>query len=107
MINLLDFGYKSRAAFLRDPAPSPEVMRKMVNQDRWDVQKSVLLHPACPIDIREEFIRDPIWYKRFVAFFATKAPENFFHRAADDIHPVIAKAYKARCRMAAEIESQS
>jgi len=107
VINLSDFGYKSRAAFLRDPSPSLEIMQEMAANERWDIQKSVLLHAACPLDIREQFIKDPIWYKRFVAFFATKAPENFFHRAADDLHPVIQKAYKNRCRMGDTIEAES
>lgn len=50
MIDLTKYGYKSRAAFLRD-TPSMQTFIDISNDSNWGIAKSVLLHKHCPIDI--------------------------------------------------------
>ena len=95
-VDLKQYGYASRAAFLRDAAPSPETFQAMAASDDWRVQKSTLLHPACPIEIRSAFSRDPIWYKRLVAIFATKAPADFWRMAEGDPDKRVQAVYKRK-----------
>lgn len=95
MVNAMNkHGYNSRAAFLRDPNPSEAIMRQIVAEDDWFFVKGVLKHPACPIDIRDKYAQDPVWYKRIVAIFATKAPDGYLHKAATDPDKRIQRAYK-------------
>jgi hypothetical protein len=95
MVNSMNkYGYNSRAAFLRDPNPREGIMRQIVAEDDWFFVKGVLKHPKCPIDIRDKYAADPIWYKRIVAFFATKAPSGYVHKAANDPDKRIQRAYQ-------------
>lgn len=93
-IDLKEFGYRSRAAFLRDESPTLETFERMANHEAWSVQKSTLLHPKCPIEIRERFAKDKEWYKRFTAYFTNVAPKGFFKNAATDSHYYIQGVYK-------------
>lgn len=93
MIPLNEFGYRSRAAFLRDESPSPSVFEAMSRSEFWCVQKSVLLHEKCPIEIRERFAKDRDWYKRFVAYFTKNAPKDFWRKAETDSHYYIQRVY--------------
>lgn len=94
MIDLKRFGYKSRAAFLRDENPSIETIYLMSGSLDWRIQKSVLLHKKCPIETREMFANNPVWYKRFVALFSNNAPEGFWKKAENDINANVRNAFK-------------
>jgi hypothetical protein len=94
MIDLKKYGYASRSAFLRDESPADLVFAEMAVSGDWAIEKSVLLHPKCPIEIRDTFAKDPIWYKRLVAFFATKGPEGYWKKAEGDPSIHIRAAFK-------------
>lgn len=95
-IEMKKYGYASRAAFLRDENPTLEAMNAMAQDEEWAVQKSVLLHPKCPIEIRDAFSKSPIWYMRLVAFFATKAPEGYWKKAEGDPSVHVRAAFKRK-----------
>ncbi len=106
MVNSMNkYGYNSRAAFLRDPNPSEDVMRQIIAENDWFFVKGVLKHPKCPIDIRDKYAKDPIWYIRIVALFATKAPEGYWHRAKDDVDSRVRRAYDHMVKWETENES--
>lgn len=92
-VNLTRFGYNSRAAFLRDVSPPVETITAISMSDSWSEAKSVLLHKACPLEIRERFAADPIWYKRITAIFAPAAPDWYVHKAKDDKDIRVRRAY--------------
>jgi hypothetical protein len=91
--DLSKYGYKSRAAFLRDVKPHRDTFFAIALDESWPIKKSVLLHPGCPIEIRDRFAKDPIWYVRLVAIFATKAPEGYIDKAAADPDKRVQNAY--------------
>lgn len=82
-IDLTEFGFNSRAHFLRTSNVPQETFYKMVFSD-WEAQKAALLHRECPLDVRQIMTKHPIWYKRLVAYFATKGPENFWQLSKAD-----------------------
>jgi hypothetical protein len=90
----LKYGYRSRRQFLLARSVNPDVFENMA-RDHWWFQKSALLHPECPSHIRDWFSRDPVWYKRLVAYFATKGPEGYWSKSANDPDKRIQRIYRA------------
>jgi len=88
------YGYNSRNHFLNSRGVRPDVFERMA-RDEWWYQKSALLHPECPLHIRKWFSQDPIWYKRLVAYFATKGPNGYWSNAANDTDKRIQRIYRA------------
>jgi hypothetical protein len=95
------YGYRSRNRFLKSTGVRPDVFERMA-RDEWWFQKSALLHPECPEHIRVWFLSDPVWFKRFVAYFATKAPKSFWERAVNETDKRIKRAYDGRREWAEE-----
>ncbi len=81
MIDMSKYGFKHRSAFLKATQVPPQVIENVSNDADWHIAKLALLHPECPLALRDKFASDPIWYKRTVAYFATKAPKDYYLRA--------------------------
>ena len=92
MISFAKYGYRSAAAFLR-ASPSKEVIEAVAADECWAIAKRALLHKDCPLDLREKFRNSSLWYKRFVAIFATKAPPGFILYALKDSDKRVRRAY--------------
>jgi hypothetical protein len=90
------YGYRSRRQFLMARNVMHLTFERMARDSSWWYQKSALLHPECPLHIREWFANDPVWYKRFVAYFATKGPTEFWERAVYENDKRIQRAYLLR-----------
>ena len=84
MIDMSKYGFKHRSAFLKATQVPPAVIESVSNDPDWKIAKLALLHPECPLIIRDKFAQDPIWYKRVVAYFATKAPKDYYLQAAKE-----------------------
>lgn len=93
MINLSQYGFKSRAAFVRTQNVDPAVFLAMASDPDWQIAKNVLYHPECPVALRDQFANDPIWYKRLVAYFTQAAPKEYFHKAKVDPDQRVTKNY--------------
>lgn len=93
MIDMKAHGYKSAAAFLRDKNIPRSTFDSIIVDKHWYVVKRALLHKECPLDIRERFRKDPTWYKRFVAIFASAAPAGYIKYALKDPSPHVRNAY--------------
>jgi hypothetical protein len=72
MIDLRKYGYRSRRAFHADRDVPIVLLEEMAFDPDWKVQKSVITHPDCPSRIKDMFVCDGEWYKRFVVFFTGK-----------------------------------
>jgi hypothetical protein len=87
MIDLRDFGYRSRRAFHMDRGVPVGLFFDMAWDPRWFVQKSVLTHPDCPRQIKDYFLANETWYKRFVAYFSGEG--HRWEQALKDPHPTV------------------
>ena len=83
MIDMSKYGFKHRSAFLT-ATTSASGDRECLKRSRLEDRQTCPLHPECPLILRDKFASDPIWYKRVVAYFATKAPKDYYLRAANE-----------------------
>lgn len=78
------YGFKNQAMFWRTMGIPLETFQAIVNSESWDIQKRVLRHKECPDYIRDQFVKDKTWYKRFVAYYASNAPIKYRNMAMKD-----------------------
>jgi hypothetical protein len=78
------YGFRSAAAFLRATNVDPTIFRQVADDSEWSIAKRALLHVECSLAIRDEFRQSPVWYKRFVAIYASKAPKGYVKYALTD-----------------------
>jgi hypothetical protein len=71
------YGFRSAAAFLRARDLPYHVFATVAADPAWKVAKRALLHIECPLDIRDAFRNDKVWYKRYTAIWASKAPAGY------------------------------
>lgn len=88
---LESFGYKSISSFLRDINKEKFIE---IEKSGWKKTRFLLKHIDCPIEIREKYILSPIWYQRYVAYFAKNAPYLFFEQAKNDPDKRIKHVYE-------------
>lgn len=93
MIDFSKYGYKNASAFLRATNVSKETFEAVASDGQWKIAKRALLHQECPLDLRERFRQHPVWWKRFVAIFASKAPKGYKLHALKDPDRRVRKAY--------------
>ena len=84
MIDMSKYGFKHRSAFLKATQIAPSTFEAVAADPDWKIAKLVLLHSDCPLELRDRFAQDPIWYKRVVAYFATKAPKDYYLKAGKE-----------------------
>lgn len=81
MIDMSKYGFKNRTAFLKAINVPATTIEAVASDSDWKIAKLALLHPECSLALRDRFAADPIWYKRTVAYFATKAPKDYYLKA--------------------------
>jgi hypothetical protein len=82
VVNLSNYGFKSRAEFLRTKYVPVEVFESIAHDLDWRKAKSVLLHEDCPLYIRDRFASCETWYKRYTALFSKSAPSGYYKKAS-------------------------
>lgn len=96
MISFAKYGFKHQSAFRNARGVSEDVFDAMMTSNDWKLRKQALLHPDCPLRIRDHVRLNGVWYQRIVALMAKAAPANYWRHATSDPDKRVRNTYSNR-----------